>query len=113
MRSTKSRFDHTAFQNCFAFNADPILAKLLEAYSAAKSDEQIVDEMRHAAFTYGHKWLKKDIHEFIRDKFFVFRLEIATTTLLKDMIDMGYPQLLISSIVSQLCGNLKPLLLLQ
>lgn len=113
LRSTKSRFNHAAFQSRFSFNADPILVKLLEAYSAAKSDEQIVDEMRHAAFAYGHEWLKKDIHEFIRDKFFVFRLEIATTSLLKDMIDMGYSQSLISSIVSQLCGNRKPLRLLQ
>jgi len=113
LRSTKSRFDYTAFQSGFAFNIDSILVELLEAFSAAKTEKQIVNEMHIAAFERGHHWIKPEIYKFIEDKSFIFRMEIATTSLLKDMIDMGLSQLHITNVVSQLCGNRKPLRLLQ
>jgi len=113
LRSTKSRFDYTAFQCGFAFNIDSILVGLLEAFSAAKTDKQIVNEMHIAAFAHGHDWIKPEIYKFIEDKSLVFKMEIATTSLLRDMIDMGLSRLHITNVVSQLCGNRKPLRLLQ
>lgn len=113
LRSAKSRFDHGAFQDRFGFNADPILIQLIEAYSAARSDNQIVNEMHDAAYAFGHNWRKSDIHEFILDKCFIFRPEIATTSLMTDMINMGFSQSHIFDIVSQLCGNRKPLYILR
>ncbi|SDP86263.1 hypothetical protein SAMN05428975_3115 [Mucilaginibacter sp. OK268] len=113
LRSIKAKFDHDAFTRLFSFNSDFILVKLLKSLLEAKPDNRIVYELHAEISQQGYNWFKGEIYQFISDKSFLLRKEIATASLMEDMIDMGFPCSEILDLVSKSCGNIKPLCIVE